>query len=1072
MTVISNGEYALYDYVTYYEISFNSTVLNPSALVTGHAIQLLIDNSAGAPFYAPRDTSTLATTVERPTQVFFPLVEDTPYTDNITIVMDFVDFITSLGIDGATVDVDSVNLTTPTYYVTPLGGGSYRLLIPTEQFGDTGIVFFDISLSWSGAPFYADRSVTDVPVEIKLIQTSLLADAPAPGSTVVGIPIIVNLTLTDFDHDVPVPGALITTDWTALYGTNYVILDLGGGDYSITLNMTGLTAQAYPFNVQAEKQFFETASIIVTVQPGAQTVEIVMAQSAYYADWGEIVSVMFGVQEPFYGTYVSGMNATLLWNGTLYDVFTDLGNGSYVFDVDTSDNNFGIFEPLITVSRQYYQTRQRSFTMVVSKAPGQVVAEQSSFDVVLETVQQFWIYLNDTARNSPVIGGSVNMEWNNTPFVLVNNGTPGFFEGEVNVSGFAIGTYELLIRGVADNFVFLEITIDINVIPIPSSIQLADGASSKNVYFGSTLDLLVMYNDTFYGGSILGANVTFTMGNLTGQLNEEVNGTYSISIDTSSLAAQTIYLRLTGTKTDYASAVKTIIVTIQPIPTDLIVDVVTQSGYTGDSVSFTFTLREALTSALILDADVDVSWEGGEVVITDHMNGSYTVTVTINQTLPGLYELSISLSKINFNLAAMSTNVIVLPTPAHIEGVTSVEVPINGTSQVFFNVINDLTLGNISNIDGFANLIGIEETILQVHDNGSYFYQVPDDLPIGFYEIDILYPTDIYTITPLRLELTVRQVRTELRFANATINTAPGNQFIIEVSYWDLDNDAGITGVIPEVLYQEGEVIYNPLQTTDENGHYRLFFVTPAGGTFQITITFLKEDHESRIQIFNVVSDLTGDQILAQTVTIYGGIALIAGALLLVAYVRIYSVPKLVRIMNKMIKALLKGDVPSAAEVPTRKEMVIAIINDEIKSSGIVKGDEDVVGPSIEAVVPEVNDLIDRLAEITGLGAEEIEAFRTDLARMKASERPGFIREVIEQEEARRAEDLAEVKPTEPKVEKVTLDELPEEMEELRVKLQQKGMAAEEIEIILDQAKGLSKADLEALLNSLGIDLG
>ena len=38
--------------------------------------------------------------------------------------------------------------------------------------------------------------------------------------------------------------------------------------------------------------------------------------------------------------------------------------------------------------------------------------------------------------------------------------------------------------------------------------------------------------------------------------------------------------------------------------------------------------------------------------------------------------------------------------------------------------------------------------------------------------------------------------------------------------------------------------------------------------------------------------------------------------------------------------------------------------------------------------------------------------------------------------------------------------------------VREQSQALEEIEIILDQAKGLSKADLEALLNSLGIDLG
>jgi hypothetical protein len=90
---------------------------------------------------------------------------------------------------------------------------------------------------------------------------------------------------------------------------------------------------------------------------------------------------------------------------------------------------------------------------------------------------------------------------------------------------------------------------------------------------------------------------------------------------------------------------------------------------------------------------------------------------------------------------------------------------------------------------------------------------------------------------------------------------------------------------------------------------------------------------------------------------------------------------------------------------------------------------------------------------------------------MKASERPGFLKEVIEQEKARRADVLA--KPTDRVVtpEEVPLSELPDELEDLRKKLIKKGMAGEEIDIIVEEAKSLSKADLDALLDSLGISL-
>jgi hypothetical protein len=175
--------------------------------------------------------------------------------------------------------------------------------------------------------------------------------------------------------------------------------------------------------------------------------------------------------------------------------------------------------------------------------------------------------------------------------------------------------------------------------------------------------------------------------------------------------------------------------------------------------------------------------------------------------------------------------------------------------------------------------------------------------------------------------------------------------------------------------------------------------------------------------------------------------------------------------MNRMIRALGKGRIPKPPKVSSRQNIAMVIVNEELASLKLAKPPEDIAPEPIITTVPEVNDLLEELASITGLGDEEIEAFRADLARMKASERPGFLREVIDQERARRADVLAGPIKEEPKVEDVPLSDLPGELEDLRKKLLKKGMAGDEIDIIIEEAKSLSKADLDALLDSLGIEL-
>ncbi|MCK5302560.1 MAG: hypothetical protein KAJ96_05400, partial [Candidatus Thorarchaeota archaeon] len=299
MTLILAIDYVLIDHGTYYEIGFNSTVLNPSSLVTLEEIQLSIDKSAGVPFYAIRSTTTKATTVERQTQILFPLVQETPYFDNITINLQYTDYLTGEGISGAILALTSPNRTPVLYQLYDVGDGSYILLINTTQFGNSGSVYFNFTLSKSGIPFYASRVATDVPAVIRDIQTSLLSEAPAPGSTAVGTPITVVMTFQDFDHGVPIQGATIETSWS---WTSLEIVEIGNGVYYITINTTGLLAQAYVFTVEATKTHYALANVSVTIQPGASTVNILLGSTTYYANWGETVFIDFDVQEPYYMT--------------------------------------------------------------------------------------------------------------------------------------------------------------------------------------------------------------------------------------------------------------------------------------------------------------------------------------------------------------------------------------------------------------------------------------------------------------------------------------------------------------------------------------------------------------------------------------------------------------------------------------------------------------------------------------------------------------------------------------------------------------------------------------------------
>ncbi|MFX1261339.1 MAG: hypothetical protein ACFFAZ_04565 [Promethearchaeota archaeon] len=1071
-TPITMGEYSLYDFGTHYEISFNSTVLNPTDLVVGEAIQLEIDITGAPPYYALRSTNTIATTTERSTQILFPLIEEVPYTDNFTIELDYIDFLTGQGIENAQIELTSGNWTGSPYQVVELGSGSYEVYINSTVFGGIGTVFFDILASREGVPFYSSRLATGVPASIRAIITSLVAEAPPPGSTAVGVPINVTLILMDFDHGIPLSGAVITTDWTSLYGTSYTLVEEGSGVYTLTLNMIGLIAQDYSFTVTAQKTLYQDSNVVVSVTPGASTFALVLHKTAIYALWGEVHDIRIDVRESYYYSLIPGANVTLLWNSTLY-YFTDLANGTYSLMLDTSNENFGVYNPQISVSRQYYQTRQTSLALVVSKAPGQILSEQTVFDVVVNTTRVFIIYLNDTITDSPVVASSITMEWNNTAYPLVSNGTPGFYIASIDATGFALGPYEAVISAASLNHVFLDAIVDINVVPIPTNIGLVSGAAALFVVRGAMLSILVEYNDTYYGGYVPGANVTYVLGGLKGTLTENINGTYNATIDTSGLPAQTIFLRIIGIRTGMATATRTLVVTIQPVPTEVTVDTLLHEGYHNDVVEFTFHYNDTYNLQPIAGAFVDISWEGGTGDVTDLGNGYYLVEITLTPTSPRLYDIVASFSLQNYSLSSLTVRVLITATPAHIEGPMAYDVPVNHTGSVVFNVINDLTNETIEGLQGLAYWeSGLIMELFQMG-NGSYELRVPDYLIMTSYRIEIGFSTSIYSLSSQFLDLTVRPVLTfiDTLGLNTTIVTNPGAQDSIVILLRDLDHDVGISDANASVSFDPALISFpEERRTVDLDGVYTFPYVVREGGTITVTITFTKDLYFSQQITFTLKSDYSEEQLLTQRLAVGGGFLFILLAIGIVAYVKHFAIPWIIRQLNKMIAALAKGKVPRAPKVRAREDLVLEIVNEELKPSGLAKELEDVPGPSIEAVVPEVEDLLEHLAQITGLGEVELEAFRQDLARMRASERPGFIREVIEQEEARRAEALAEAEPV-PAEAKEILEDKPEELEELRLKLKRKGMSDDEIEIIIEQAKSLSKADLEALLDSLGIKL-
>ncbi|MFW9800053.1 MAG: hypothetical protein ACFFD9_06435, partial [Candidatus Thorarchaeota archaeon] len=379
----------------------------------------------------------------------------------------------------------------------------------------------------------------------------------------------------------------------------------------------------------------------------------------------------------------------------------------------------------------------------------------------------------------------------------------------------------------------------------------------------------------------------------------------------------------------------------------------------------------------------------------------------------------------------------------------------------------------------------------------------------------------------ITFQIYVIETQTELVLQNSLpgelIN---GQTFVLEVFYNDTWHGAGIPEAtlnvstvpsIAQVTYEESDTVPGLyLVTISPSGIWNsgsgfLVISVDRGSFLGITV--------DDIRVVVVLSDM---DILTLNLAQYGLPIAVVVIMLLIGYVRIWSVPKRLRQINAQIKALRKGKMPSAISgVKNRQQLVADLFNDTFEELKIKRVAYQMPEESVQVEVPEMGELLVQLQIMTNLSPEELEEFKADISKMRVSEQATFVREVIDQEAVRAARrdgktveevleevgeqarrrlaDLEEVVPDripEPIVEPVvkppeeverlvdvkepTVEEpvppeeeiddrlSPYELEELKAELIRRGVPAHEIDVIIEQAKKLPREMADELVKSVG----
>ncbi len=1071
--LIYSNQYVLTGGSGLYTISLNSTILT-SVLVSGHIINITIVWGNIAPYYDNISVTTEVSIVERPTRLVFSQVPSVAYGNNITITIRYEDFYTTAGISNANTSLICLNATGSfSYSVVYLGDGYYSFIVNSSQLPSLGKYWFSVNFTYSPSPYYQDQLNSHVSATLRPISTLLQVSVPMPGTVPVGDNVIANVTFWNIDSDIGIEGANITVNWQQLYGTSITITELGNGVYQLNISTTGLDAKVYSFNVWASKptHLNKTSTVDIELAPIPTSIEL--KKSVISVVWTESVTIVLTVWDTHNNMVLTGFDLQADWVGNTYTNFTSYGNGTYSLTFGTGVNPVGTYIITITGNKTNYRSPVAQVTLTVTKVSTSLSSDVLTFEGVDQETIHFWVFYNDTYFGHPIEGATVTFEWEFGSGTLVSNGTAGFYEGNLTINQYPVGTYTIYVSAKKDNYAESSVFMTLTIASVPTAIKMMNGIQIIDCYHGQIVNITVYVYNTKLNIPVLNATVMYSSTFASGNMTELGGGWYFAIINSSKAEIGSFYISITAQKTGYRSAFIRPTLNVLSIPTEIIAINPVVEEYYGRNVTFNVYFNDTLNNKLILAANGTYRWIIGSGMVYSYGNGTFYITLNTGVARPGQYSITILLEAKYHDTARKSVILKIKEIPTSVILPENLVYPVGDPFNLRFTYMD--TLNNVGIPNASVSLIWTF-SIVELKDlhNGTYVFSSSSfedqfKLEPNNYTLTLVFSKVNYSIKQEEVVLSIILIPTEIKVSVKEVYFSPGDLFTLRLVYYDTYHNRTIPNAIIDVDTSSDRIHFEGNVIDYGNGTYAMNFTINDIGTFYISIKAHKQDYEvSTIQII-VYSQYNEQQMAFFNMLSYGFVGIFILVIIGALWVKVFSIPKPVRRINKLVKALEKGKIPALIPAPSRHEILLSMINSLLAPLDISKSPEDVIEYPISIKVPELSALLDELASITGLSEEDIEEFKEDLYKMRASERIGFVKEVIEQERARRAKALAEGKITEmPKAPEEKPEHLTEEeIEELRKKLKEKGVSDSEIELIIEQAKELSRADLDALLDTI-----
>ena len=476
----------------------------------------------------------------------------------------------------------------------------------------------------------------------------------------------------------------------------------------------------------------------------------------------------------------------------------------------------------------------------------------------------------------------------------------------------------------------------------------------------------------------------------------------------------------------------------------------TRDFFWGWAGNLEFTYWDETFDVGITGANVEIELPGLESIVVDIGNGTYLVFFNTSLLRAGssYIPLPVSFSKANYLPSSSTINIRVLevPTDIYVDGVVytpsyagDLEIAQTKDSYDFEIPFGDLMAidffyNDTDNSDGFVGGLpgAIASTnsylrgpsivsymnVTAIHlGNGLYrvVFDTADSFLAAFisaepYRLYIEMSLGNRSSTFILFRIVVINVRTSLTIVSlpSNGNVTNGEAYVIELLYFDTWHEIGINGATVSANVSAGASFTATIYEGSVPGQYfisigsRGIMLGPSSGALSVRIDQEYCDFGIQLMVLNVKQN--GIDETAEMVVTFGVPSIFIVMLLLGAYVKVWSVPKRIRQINRQIKTIRRGKVPKpVADVKSRQELLVTLFNDTFGDTGIVRTSDEMPQESVPVAVPELGELLIQLSILTKLNEKELDDFKADISKMKVSEQAAFVKEVIMQEAIRAA---------------------------------------------------------------------